>query len=210
MATKKKTNAKKKSAAAEIEAVADARKRCAWISSDLMRTYHDVEWGVPLRDDRKLFEFLVLEGMQAGLSWSTILNKRENYRAAFDGFDPEKIARYGDRKIASLLKDAGIIRNRQKINACVKNAKAFLDIVDKEGSFTKWSWAYVNDKPIINRRRGLKSLPAKTPLSEKFSADLIKRGFSFVGPTVVYAHMQATGMVNDHLVTCFRWAEVQR
>src|SRR3954471_21610524 len=121
MATKKKTNAKKKSAAAEIEAVADARKRCAWISSDLMRTYHDVEWGVPLRDDRKLFEFLVLEGMQEGLSWSTILNKRENYRAAFDGFDPEKIARYGDRKIASLLKDAGIIRNRQKINACVKN-----------------------------------------------------------------------------------------
>ena len=184
----------------------DGKKRCGWISSDLMRTYHDVEWGVPLHDDRKLFEFLVLEGMQAGLSWSTILNKRENYRAAFDQFDPEKIARYGDKKIGSLMKDAGIIRNRQKINAAIKNARAFLEILDKEGSFATYSWAFVGGKPLINRRRTLKQLPPKTKQSEALSADLIKRGFSFVGPTVVYAHMQATGMVNDHLVDCPRHA----
>ena len=188
----------------------DDKKRCGWISSDLMRTYHDVEWGVPLHDDRKLFEFLVLEGMQAGLSWSTILNKRENYRAAFDGFDAEKIARYGDKQIAKLMANAGIIRNRQKINAAIKNARAFLELVDERGSFAAYSWDFVGGKPKINRRRSLKEFPAKTKQSEAFSKDLIRRGFSFVGPVVVYAHMQATGMVNDHVVTCFRWSEVQR
>ena len=188
----------------------DGRTRCGWISTALMQTYHDEEWGLPLYDERKLFEFLVLEGMQAGLSWSTILNKRENYRAAFDEFDPEKIARYGAKKIGSLMKDAGIIRNRQKINAAIKNAKAFLDVVDKEGSFADYSYTFVGGEPIINHRKTLKSIPAKTKHSEAFSKDLIKRGFSFVGPTVVYAHMQATGMVNDHLVSCFRWKEVQR
>jgi DNA-3-methyladenine glycosylase I len=187
----------------------DDRKRCAWIGSDLMREYHDREWGVPLHDDRKLFEFLVLEGMQAGLSWSTILNKRENYRRAFHGFDPERVARYDARKVASLLKDAGIIRNRQKIRAAVKNAQAFLRIQEEFESFDAWSWRFVGDKPRINHRRNLRALPPRTRESDAFSADLISRGFSFVGPTVVYAHMQATGMVNDHLVSCYRWAEVQ-
>jgi len=189
--------------------MSDDRKRCAWIGSDLMREYHDGEWGVPLHDDRKLFEFLVLEGMQAGLSWSTILNKRENYRYAFHGFDPEQIARYDARKIASLLKDAGIIRNRQKIRAAVKNARAFLRVQEEFGSFNAYSWRFVGGKPRINHRRTLRALPARTRESDAFSRDLIRRGFSFVGPTVVYAHMQATGMVNDHLVSCYRWAEVQ-
>ncbi|HEY4222289.1 MAG TPA: DNA-3-methyladenine glycosylase I [Myxococcota bacterium] len=175
-----------------------------------MQTYHDTEWGVPLHDDARLFEFLVLEGMQAGLSWSTILNKRENYRRALDGFDAEKIARYTSKKIASLMKDAGIIRNQQKINACVKNARAFLAVQEEHGSFDKYSWAFVGGKPIVNKRKGLGDIPAITDIAETFSADLKKRGFSFVGPTVVYAHMQATGMVNDHLTGCFRWREVQR
>jgi DNA-3-methyladenine glycosylase I len=188
----------------------DTRKRCAWIGSDLMREYHDSEWGVPLHDDRKLFEFLVLEGMQAGLSWSTILNKRENYRYAFHGFDPEQIARYDARKVASLLKDAGIIRNRQKIAAAVKNAQAFLRVQEEFGSFDAYSWRFVGGKPRLNHRRTLHALPARTRESDAFSKDLIRRGFSFVGPTVVYAHMQATGMVNDHLVSCYRWAEVQK
>jgi DNA-3-methyladenine glycosylase I len=187
----------------------DDRKRCAWIGSDLMREYHDREWGVPLHDDRKLFEFLILEGMQAGLSWSTILNKRENYRRAFHGFDPERVARYDARKIASLLKDAGIIRNRQKIRAAVKNARAFLRIQEEFGSFDDYSWRFVGGRTRLNHRRTLHALPARTRESDAFSADLIERGFSFVGPTVVYAHMQATGMVNDHLVSCYRWAEVQ-
>lgn len=187
----------------------DDRKRCAWIGSDLMREYHDSEWGVPLHDDRRLFEFLVLEGMQAGLSWSTILNKRENFRYAFHGFDPEKIARYDARKIASLMEDGGIIRNRQKIAAAVKNARAFLRVQEEFGSFNAYSWRFVGGKPRINHRRTLRALPARTRESEAFSKDLIRRGFSFVGPTVVYAHMQATGMVNDHLVSCYRWAEVQ-
>jgi DNA-3-methyladenine glycosylase I len=189
--------------------MADDVKRCAWIGSDLMREYHDREWGVPLHDDRALFEFLVLEGMQAGLSWSTILDKRENFRRAFDGFDPEKIARYDARKIAALLDDAGIIRNRQKIGAAVKNAQAFLRIVDEEGSFDAYSWRFVGGTARINHRRSLGELPARTRESEAFSADLVRRGFGFVGPTVIYAHMQATGMVNDHIVACFRWAEVQ-
>jgi DNA-3-methyladenine glycosylase I len=187
----------------------DDLKRCAWIGSDLMREYHDTEWGVPLHDDRKLFEFLVLEGMQAGLSWSTILNKRENYRRAFHGFDPEQIARYDARKVASLLRDAGIIRNRQKIAAAVKNAQAFLRVQEAFGSFDAYSWRFVGGKPRLNHRRALHSLPARTRESDAFSKDLIQRGFSFVGPTVVYAHMQATGMVNDHLLSCYRWAEVQ-
>lgn len=186
----------------------DDRKRCAWIVSDLMRAYHDEEWGVPLHDDRKLFEFLVLEGMQAGLSWSTILNKRENYRRAFDGFDPQRVARYGEKKIAALMRDAGIIRNKQKIDAAVKNARAFLAIQEERGSFAAYQWEFVDGQPIVNRRRSPKSLPAKTKLAERFSDDLRARGFTFVGPTVVYAHMQATGMVNDHLVACFRWGEV--
>ena len=186
----------------------DGLKRCAWIGSDLMREYHDTEWGVPLHDDRKLFEFLVLEGMQAGLSWSTILNKRENYRRAFHGFDPETIARYDARKVASLLQDAGIVRNRQKIAAAVKNAQAFLKVQEEFGSFDAYSWRFVGGKPRINHRRTLRALPARTRESDAFSEDLIRRGFSFVGPTVVYAHMQATGMVNDHLVSCYRWAEV--
>ena len=187
----------------------DDRKRCAWIGSDLMREYHDGEWGVPLHDDRKLYEFLVLEGMQAGLSWSTILNKRENFRYAFHGFDPDKVARYDARKIASLMRDAGIIRNRQKIAAAVKNARAFLRVQEEFGSFNAYSWRFVGGKPRINHRRALHALPASTRESETFSKDLIRRGFSFVGPTVVYAHMQATGMVNDHLVSCYRWTEVQ-
>lgn len=175
-----------------------------------MREYHDREWGVPLHDDRRLFEFLILEGMQAGLSWSTILNKRENYRRAFDGFDAEKIARYDERRIAALLEDAGIIRNRQKVRAAVKNARAFLRVQEECGSFDAYSWRFVGGRPRINHRRTLGALPARTRESDAFSADLIKRGFGFVGPTVVYAHMQATGMVNDHLLSCYRWSEVQR
>ena len=188
----------------------DGRKRCAWISSDLMRTYHDVEWGVPLHDDRKLYEFLVLEGMQAGLSWSVVLNKRENYRKAFHQFDPEKVARYNARDVARLLKNDGIIRNRQKIEAAIKNAKAFLKVQEEFGSFDAYSWRFVDGHPIVNKRRALKGLPSTSKESDAFSADLKQRGFSFVGSTVIYAHMQATGMVNDHLVTCFRWDEVQR
>jgi DNA-3-methyladenine glycosylase I len=188
----------------------DGPKRCAWIGSDLMREYHDREWGVPLHDDRKLFEFLVLEGMQAGLSWSTILNKRENYRRAFDGFDPEAVARYGARKVAALLKDAGIIRNRQKIAAAVGNARAFLEVQREFGSFDAYSWRFVGGKPRVNRRRTLRQLPPRTRESDVFSRDMIGRSFKFVGSTIVYAHMQATGMVNDHLLSCFRWREVQR
>ena len=190
--------------------MSDGLERCAWIGSDLMREYHDTEWGVPLHDDRKLFEFLVLEGMQAGLSWSTILNKRENYRRVFHAFDPEQIARYDARKVASLLKDAGIIRNRQKIAAAVRNAQAFLRVREEFGSFDAYSWRFVGGKPRVNHRRTLRAVPARTRESDAFSRDLIRRGFSFVGPTVVYAHMQATGMVNDHLVSCYRWAEVQQ
>jgi DNA-3-methyladenine glycosylase I len=188
----------------------DGLKRCAWIGSDLMREYHDTEWGVPLHDDGKLFEFLVLEGMQAGLSWSTILNKRENFRRAFDGFDPEKVARYDAKKIAALLRDSGIIRNRQKINAAVRNARSFLGVQDEFGSFDAYQWRFVEGRPRANHRKTLRALPARTRESDVFSKDLIQRGFGFVGSTIVYSHMQATGMVNDHLVSCFRWAEVQR
>lgn len=184
-------------------------RRCAWINSDLMRAYHDTEWGVPLHDDRKLFEFLVLEGAQAGLSWSTILNKRENYRRAFDGFDPEAVARYGAKKIGALLTDAGIVRNRQKIAAAVGNARAFLAVQEEFGSFDDYVWRFVGGEPRVNHRRRLRQLPPRTRESDVMSRDMIRRGFRFVGSTICYSHMQATGMVNDHLVSCYRWAEVQ-
>jgi len=187
----------------------ESPERCAWPSSDLMREYHDREWGVPLHDDRKLFEFLVLEGMQAGLSWSTILNKRENYRRAFDGFDPEKVARYDARKVASLLKDAGIVRNRQKIRSAIGNAAAFLRVREEFGSFAAYQWRFVGGRPRVNHRRRLRGIPPRTRESDAFSRDLLRRGFTFVGSTIVYSHMQATGMVNDHLVRCYRWSEVQ-
>jgi DNA-3-methyladenine glycosylase I len=187
----------------------DERTRCGWSGSDLMRDYHDREWGVPLHDDRKLFEFLVLEGAQAGLSWSTILNKREHYRRAFDGFDPAKVARYDARKVAALLADTGIVRNRQKIHAAIGNARAFLKVQQEFGSFDAYQWRFVDGAPRVNRRRRMRGIPPRTRESDAFSRDLIQRGFRFVGSTIVYSHMQATGMVNDHVVSCFRWAEVQ-
>ncbi len=187
------------------------KKRCTWIGSDeLMVAYHDNEWGVPLHNDRKLFEFLVLEGFQAGLSWRTILNKRENFRAAFDGFDVERIARYRKPKIERLLKDAGIVRNRMKVEATVANAKAFLKAQEEHGSFDSYIWQFVDGTPTQNRWRSLTQLPASTPESDRMSKDLKDRGFKFVGPTICYAFMQAAGMVNDHLVTCFRYDQLKR
>ena len=186
--------------------MSDAKIRCRWVSQDpLYIAYHDEEWGVPLRDDRALFELLLLEGAQAGLSWYTILKKRENYRAAFDGFDPERIVRYGQRKKNALMKDAGIVRNRLKIEAAVGNARAFLDIVESEGSFADFLWSHVGGSPVQKRRRGVKDVPASTPQSDAMSKALKKRGFKFVGTTICYAFMQATGMVNDHVTSCFRW-----
>lgn len=182
--------------------------RCPWANTDLYAEYHDREWGVPLHDDRQLFEFLVLEGAQAGLSWLTILKKRDNYRAAFDAFDPEKVARYGARDVKRLLNDAGIVRNRLKIAAAIANAKAFLAVQEKFGSFDRYSWRFVDGAPIQNRWRTLAELPARTAISDALSKDLKQRGFKFVGSTIIYAHMQATGMVNDHLVTCPRHAEL--
>jgi DNA-3-methyladenine glycosylase I len=185
------------------------RQRCPWPGDDArMIAYHDEEWGVPLHDDRKLFEFLILEGMQAGLSWSTILNKRENFRKAFHGFDPNKIARYTQRDVKRLLADAGIIRNRLKILAAINNAQRFLEVREEFGSFDRYIWRFVDGKPIRNRFRSLSQLPARTELSDAISKDLKQRGFKFVGSTIVYAHMQATGMANDHLVTCFRYDQV--
>ncbi|MDL1895232.1 DNA-3-methyladenine glycosylase I [Anaerolineae bacterium CFX7] len=185
--------------------------RCEWSVSDpLYIQYHDEEWGAPLHDEQKLFEFLILEGMQAGLSWLTILKKRENFRKAFDNFNVNHVARYDERKIEALMQDAGIIRNRQKILATIDNARAFLKVQDEFGSFDKYIWGFVNGKPIRNEWTTLQEIPAKTPLSETLSKDLIKRGFRFVGPTIVYAYMQATGMVNDHLVACFRHRAVMR
>lgn len=178
--------------------------RCGWCGTDALYTaYHDNEWGRPEHDDRKLFEMLILEGMQAGLSWITILRKRESFRRAFDGFDPEKIARYGDEKLTELMSNADIIRNRLKINAAVTNAKAFLEIRREFGSFDKYIWSFVDNKPIINRPKVLADVPAKTPLSDKISAELKKRGFKFVGSTIIYSFMQAVGMVDDHLASCF-------
>jgi len=182
--------------------------RCPWPTDDLMIRYHDKEWGVPVHDDRLLFEYLILEGAQAGLSWNTVLKKRENYRAAFDNFDAEKIARYGDKKVAALLADPGIIRNRLKIAATIQNAKMFLKVREEFGSFDAYLWRFVDGKPIVNRRTSMQEVPAWTEVSDTMSKDLLKRGFKFVGSTICYAHMQATGMVNDHLVTCFRHREV--
>jgi len=186
------------------------KRRCDWVPLDdpLYKAYHDSEWGVPLHDDRNLFELLVLEGMQAGLSWGTILRKRENFRKAFDGFDPRKMALYGERKKRSLLADAGIVRNRLKIRSAVTNARAFLAVQKEFGSFDSYIWSFMGDSPRINRRRTLKEIPAATEESKRISADLLGRGFRFVGPTICYSHMQATGMVNDHLVYCFRHREL--
>ncbi len=172
--------------------------------------YHDREWGVPVRDDRVLFEFLILEGAQAGLSWDTVLKKRERYREVFDRFDPVKVARYGARKKASLMLDAGIIRNRAKIEAAVVNANAFLAVQKEFGSFAAYAWAFVGDKPVQGRRKGPEDIPARTECSDALSKDLKARGFKFVGSTIMYAFMQATGMVNDHTVRCFRHKEVSK
>ena len=177
-------------------------KRCSWATTPLSIAYHDEEWGVPVHDDTRLFEFLILEGAQAGLSWETILRKRENYRAAFDGFDPKKVAKYDQRKIAALLNDEGIIRNRLKINAAVTNAKAFLEVKREFGSFDEYVWRFVNGKPL--RRKPGQPIAARTELSDALSKDLIKRGFKFVGSTICYSFMQAVGMVNDHDSKCFR------
>jgi DNA-3-methyladenine glycosylase I len=179
--------------------------RCTWASNELMILYHDREWGVPQHDDGGLFEFLILEGAQAGLSWDTILKKRENYRAAFDGFDAKKIARYDRRKTARLLRDEGIIRNRLKIASAIRNAKAFLVVQKEFGSFDRYIWQFVRGKPLVNARRLGKRIPARTLASDAMSKDLKKRGFNFVGSTICYAFMQATGMVNDHAVECFRY-----
>ena len=185
-------------------------KRCPWPTDiPLMISYHDKEWGVPVHSDKKLFEFLILEGFQAGLSWRTILNKRENFRKAFDNFDFNKVAEYDKRKINSLLKDEGIIRNKLKIEGAIANAKAFLQVRKEFGTFDKYVWSFVNGKPLQNKFKSLKDIPARTKLSDKISDDLKKREFKFVGSTIIYAHMQATGMANDHLISCFRYKELR-
>jgi DNA-3-methyladenine glycosylase I len=189
--------------------MADAH-RCAWARTPLSIPYHDEEWGVPVHDDRRQFEFLVLEGAQAGLAWETILRKREGYRAAFDGFDPVKVARYSAAKVARLLADPGIVRNRLKVASAVTNARAFLEVQEAFGSFDAYIWRFVDGRPRVNRWRSLREIPATTAVSDTLSKDLKARGFRFVGSTIIYAHMQATGMVNDHLVDCFRWRAVQR
>ncbi|QDO93499.1 DNA-3-methyladenine glycosylase I [Formosa sediminum] len=183
--------------------------RCGWCKNDdLYEAYHDLEWGVPVKDDATLFEFLILETFQAGLSWITILRKRENFRKAFDNFDYKKIAKYDDAKRKALTQDPGIVRNKLKINATISNAQAFIKIQEEFGSFSTYIWDFVNGKPIKNSFKSYKDTPANTPLSDAISKDLKKRGFKFVGSTVIYAHMQATGMVNDHEVNCFRYNEV--
>jgi DNA-3-methyladenine glycosylase I len=184
------------------------KTRCGWISDPLMQRYHDEEWGVPLHDDRKLFEFMLLDAFQAGLSWKTILNKRENFRKAFDDFDPESIARFGEKKYDSLLADSGIIRNRAKIRAAITNAQAFLEVQKEFGSFDKYIWSFVNYRPVINSWKSLSELPTRTELSDRMSKDLIKREFKFVGSTICYSFMQAAGMVNDHVTGCFRYKEL--
>jgi len=183
--------------------------RCGWSNSDpLYIEYHDTEWGVPLHDDKKIFEFIVLEGAQAGLSWMTILRKREGYRKAFADFDPEKVARFTEKKIEKLLQDSSIIRNKLKVNSAVTNAKAFLKVQEEFGSFDKYIWSFTDGKVLQNEWKSLKEIPARTKESDVLSKDLIKRGFKFVGSTIMYAHMQATGMVNDHVVECFRHKEL--
>jgi len=188
---------------------AKPRSRCAWCGEDpLYVAYHDREWGVPVHDDRVLFEFLVLEGAQAGLSWITILRKREAYRKVMAGFDPQKVARFDRKKIERLLQDPGIVRNRLKIESAVKNARAFLKVQGEFGSFSDYQWRFVDGRPLQPRRRSMAHVPASTPESDAMSKDLKRRGFSFVGSTIIYAHMQAVGMVNDHIVTCFRQREL--
>lgn len=184
--------------------------RCGWVgeNNDIYNHYHDTEWGVPLHDDQMLFEFLCLEAFQAGLSWITILRKRENFRKAFDNFDYKKIAKYDEKKILSLLKDPGIIRNKLKVRATVNNAQRFMEVQNEFGSFDKYIWGFVGGKPLVNKHKSLKDIPATSEISDKLAKDLKKRGFKFMGSTVVYAHMQATGMVNDHVVECFRYKEV--
>jgi DNA-3-methyladenine glycosylase I len=183
--------------------------RCTWASNEPNTKYHDEEWGKPVHDDRVWFEFLILEGAQAGLSWDTILQKREHYSKSLAGFDPSKVARFNKRKIRALLRDPGIVRNRLKIASTITNAQAFLKVQKEFGSFDKYIWNFVGGAPIQNKRKAHKEIPAKTPLSIALSKDLLKRGFRFVGPTICYAFMQATGLVNDHLVTCFRFRELQ-
>jgi DNA-3-methyladenine glycosylase I len=178
--------------------------RCPWARGELMIRYHDEEWGVPVHDDRRLFEFLILEGAQAGLSWETILNKRENYRAAFDGFDPVRVAAYGKKKSAQLLKNPGIVRNRLKIASAIRNARAFLGVQKEFDSFDRYIWQFVNGSPIVNKRNARNPVPARTTESDAMSKELKKRGFNFVGSTICYAFMQATGMVDDHVDECFR------
>lgn len=186
------------------------KKRCAWVpeNQQMYIDYHDQEWGVPLHDDRMLFEFLILEGMQAGLSWATVLKKRENFRKAFDHFDPEKVSEYTDDDVERLMNDSGIIRNRAKINAAINNAKCFLEVKKEFGTFDKYIWSFTGGRTIKNSFENISEIPAKTEISDEMSADMKKRGFKFVGSTVCYAHMQATGMVNDHTVDCFRYSEV--
>lgn len=186
-------------------------QRCGWAGTDpLYVTYHDHEWGVPEHDDRKLFEMLILEGAQAGLSWITILRRRDGYRRAFDDFDPAIVATYDEAKVDQLLQDTGIIRNRAKVRSAVNNARRFLEVQNEFGSFDAYIWRFVDGKPIINSWESMGQIPAKTPLSDQISKDLVGRGFNFVGSTIVYAHMQATGMVNDHVRSCFRRAELHR
>jgi DNA-3-methyladenine glycosylase I len=182
--------------------------RCPWAKGDLYFAYHDHEWGVPVHDDRLLFEMLILEGAQAGLSWSTILNKRERYRKAFDGFDPKRVARYSEAKIARLLADDGLVRNRLKMSAAVANAKAFLEVQREYGRFDTYIWSFVDGRPKLNAWTSMAQVPARTPESDAMSAGLKKRGFKFVGSTICYAYMQAVGIVNDHLTSCYRWAEL--
>lgn len=184
--------------------------RCAWARNPLAIAYHDREWGVPVKSDRRFFEFLILEGAQAGLSWDTILKKRPAYRRAYAGFDPAKVARFGARKKRALLADAGIVRNRLKIAASVENARAFLKVQSEYGSFARYVWGFVGGRPLVGRRRRLRDVPARTELSDALSRDLKARGFRFVGSTIVYAFMQATGLVNDHTTDCFRWKELRK
>src|SRR5918995_7203779 len=189
-----------------------AVKRCAWVSGadPLMLEYHDREWGVSVHDDRKHFEFLVLEAAQAGLSWAIVLKKREGYRRAFAGFDPEKVARFTAPRIEKLLTNPEIVRNRMKIEAAVRNARAFLDVQEEFGSFDSYCWLFVDGRPKLNRWKVMREIPATSPESDTFSKDLKRRGFSFVGSTIIYAHMQAVGMVNDHLISCFRYSQVKK
>ena len=188
----------------------DGLKRCGWSTgvSERERIYHDTEWGVPTYDDQTLFEFLLLEGAQAGLSWRTILDKRDGYRRAFADFDPVRVARFTDKRVAKLLDDTGIVRNRLKVNSAVTNARAFLEVAAEYGTFADYVWGFVDGKPLVNKWKTTAKVPAQTPLSDRLSKDLKRRGFKFVGSTIMYSFMQATGMINDHLVTCFRYEEI--